>query len=264
MAPQAFTSATLTYWVTAFVLVVARVSTFFVVFPLFRAARVPRLIKVSFSIALSGLWLTSMANDAAVAFPDISNELWISYGIAIAREMIIGGALGYLFGLFFLPAQIAGSYLGQEMGLSMASITDPSSGISTNVVGELLGVFAMLIFFGSDVHHLVIGTLYSSFAKFPVGEPLQMFQMSTFSQGLASAERWGLELAAPIGIILFLTTVLLTIMIRTSPQLNLFSVGIVLRIGIGLVASFVFFPNILSMVSVVFSNVRSFVERLGM
>ncbi len=122
----------------------------------------------------------------------------------------------------------------------------------------------MLIFLGSNVHHLVIGTLYSSFARLPVGEPLQMFQMSTFSQGLANAERWGLELAAPIGIILFLTTVLLTIMIRTSPQLNLFSVGIVLRIGIGLVASFVFFPDILSMISVVFSNVSWFVERLGM
>ena len=174
---QAITSATLTYWVTAFVLVVARVSTFFVVFPLFRAARVPRLIKVSFSIALSGLWLSSMANDAAVAFPIISNDHWVTYGVAIAREMIIGGALGYLFGLFFLPAEIAGSYLGQEMGLSMASITDPSSGTSTNVLGELLGVFAMLIFFGSDVHHFVIGTLYSSFANIPVGEPLRMFQI---------------------------------------------------------------------------------------
>ena len=261
---EAITAAALAYWVTAFVLVMARVSTFFVVFPLFRAARVPRLVKVSFSIALSGVWLSNMATDGGVAFPDITNDGWITYGIAVAREMIIGGALGYLFGLFFLPAEIAGSYLGQEMGLSMASITDPSAGTSTNVVGELLGVFAMLVFFGSNVHHLVIGTLYSSFAKIPAGESLPMFHMSTFSLGLANAERWGLELAAPIGVIMFLTTVLLAIMIRTSPQLNLFSVGIVLRIGIGLVALLVFFPDITSMVGVVFSHVGLFVERLGM
>ncbi len=261
---EGFTTATLAYWVTAFVLVMTRVSTFFVVFPLFRAARVPRLVKVSFSLALSALWLGSLAKNPHVVFPDVSADHWIVYGIALAREAIVGAALGYVFGLFFLPAEIAGSYLGQEMGLSMASVTNPSSGTSTNVVGELLAVLAMLVFFGSDVHHLVFGTLYSSFAKVPIGAPLQMFQVSTFSLGLSHAERWGLQLAAPIGVILFLTTVLLSIMIRTSPQLNLFSVGITIRIGVGLVASLVLFPEILAMVGVVFSNVSSFVERTGM
>ena len=252
------------FWSTTFVLVLARVSIFFLVFPLFRYGSVPRLIKVSLAMALSAAWLPSFATVTSGVLPALANGGWMDLMVALAREVMIGGALGYFLGLFLLPAEIAGAYIGQEMGLSMAMISDPTSGAQKNVVGDGLGALALLIFFGSDIHHLVLGTLYASFTHSFGGGGFPDFHLAMFTQGLSNVERWGLEIAAPVGVVLFLTTLLLSVMLRTSPHLNLFSVGTMLRLGIGLVAMFIFLPDITSMIRVAFSNVLGAVRELGL
>ena len=233
----------LQYWVTAWVLVIARVSMFVATFPLFRSGTIPRLVKIAFCLSLSVLWLTLLASDPSGRIDVPAQDHWVSYGVAVGREMVLGGMLGYALGLFLLPAQIAGAYLGQEMGFSLANMTDPSSDLMGNAFGNLVQSLAILAFLAADIHQLAIGTLYSSFLRMPIGAPLQIFRSTEFSQGVADAHRWGLELAAPLALCLFLTTILLAILIRMSPHLNLFSIGISLRLAAGLITAFLILPG---------------------
>ena len=258
-----FTPEAISFWCVAFVLVLARVSTFFLVFPLFQYGNVPRLVKVSLVMSLSLSWLVGFVTFGQWHVPSVIDGGWCSFAVTLAGEVVTGGALGYFFGLFFLPAEIAGAYVGQEMGLSMATIADPVSGTSKNILGDAFGALAMLIFLGNDIHHLVIGTLYLSFASGIGHFGLRELEVTRFTSGLCQAERWGIELAAPVAVVLFLTTVLLAVMVRNSPHLNLFSVGTMLRLAFGLVATLIFLPDMAAMTSVIFSNVGTTVQQLG-
>lgn len=254
----------LQYWAIALVLVMARVGMFVATFPLFRSGGIPRLVKVAFCFALSVMWLTLIAADPTGRVMAPLQDQWLSFGLAVAREMILGGMLGYGLGLFLLPAQIAGAYLGQEIGFSLAEMADPSSELSGNTFGDLWQSLAILAFLVADVPQLAIGALYSSFLRAPIGTPLQLFQASEFSQAVSDAHRWAMELAAPLGVCLFLTTVLLMVLMRMSPHLNLFSVGISLRLAAGLMSAFFFLPETVVALQAVFIRASAFVARLGL
>lgn len=250
-------------WTTSLMLVLARVGMFITVFPLFRAASVPRLVKVVLSLSLSVMWLVNFMLDPAVSLPVDLSPHWLVLGMAIAREAIIGGMLGYALGLFLLPGQVAGYYLSQELGFTLGGLSDPTSETPSSVFGELLNSLAMLVFLCTDIYQLAIGTLYASFTRLPLGQPLRLFRLSVISQGLSEAHRWGLELAAPMAIGLFLITVLLALLMRVSPQLNLFTVGTSLRLMGGLFVCFVLLPDLLLSLRSIVLRSCAFVERLG-
>ena len=86
--------------------------------------------------------------------------------------------------------------------------------------------------------------------------------MEYIVEGTATAHEWGLVLAAPVAICLFLTTIVLALLAKTSPQMNLFSIGFALRLGVGLVAAFLFFPNLTSVIGKLFENFGEYVSHL--
>ncbi len=251
------------FWIAVFVLIVSRVGMFVSTFPLFSSTNIPRSVKAALVVSLSSMWMWDFAGDAS-QFAAVPVQITaVGYGLAVAREAVIGGMFGFALGLFFLPAQVAGAYLGQEMGFSMAGITDPTTQVRSNVLADVVNSLAMLVFFASDFHHLAIGTLYASFGAMPLGGPLELMQMSVFSAGMSEAHRWGLELAAPVGIGLLLTTVVLAVLMKISPQLNLFSIGTPLRLIIGLLTFFLLLPDFVRLMQHIFYRSNGFVYRLG-
>jgi flagellar biosynthetic protein FliR len=195
--------------------------------------------------------------------PPLTEHQWLAMSIAVVREVIIGSMLGFLLGLLFLPAQLAGSYLGQEMGYNMAGITDPTTESTSNVFGDLLSALAMLLFLSVDAHQLAIGALYSSFANLPLGRPLPEFDAAMVSGSFSNAHRWGMELAAPMGVGLFLVTGITAMLMKISPQLNLLSVGIPLRLALGLGIGLLFFPQLAEILVGIFLRQRELIMRLG-
>jgi len=231
------------YLAVVFVMVIARVTAFLSTFPLFRSGMIPQLIKVAFALSLSVMWLSSFVLDGSCPLPESLPSHWLGYGMAIIREAVIGALLGYLLGLLFIPAQIAGSYLGQEIGFNMAGMTDPTTDASSNVYGDLMAALGTLVFLAVDAHQLAIGAIFSSFRSLPLGQALPSLPIATVSESLSTSHHWGLELAAPLGTGLFLATVINAMLMKISPQLNLFSVGIPVRLLLGLVAAMIVFPE---------------------
>jgi flagellar biosynthetic protein FliR len=102
---------------------------------------------------------------------------------------------------------------------------------------------AALIFFGMDGHHVFFTTLDGSFGKYPVGESLPNLPIRELTAMASFSEEWGLMLAAPVGLCLFLTSVSVALMARAAPQLNLYSFGLPLRLGVGLAALVLLLPQ---------------------
>src|SRR4029079_10845205 len=107
--------------VLAFVLVLARVSTFVATLPLFGGTYVPRLVKIGLAMALTCFW----ASCPETAHYDYwissgAQVRWLAVGVALGREALLGAVLGFGFGLFLLPARVAGGVIGGGRGHCVA------------------------------------------------------------------------------------------------------------------------------------------------
>ncbi len=235
------TDGEITTGVLAFVLVLTRVAAFVGVLPVFSKQFLPRTVKIGLVFALTLLWWET----TAVPAPTGTAEATIArVATQVVKEGCLGAALGFLMGLFLFPAQVAGAWLGQELGLSMASMADPVTQENSSLVTQLLTAVATLLFLAGNLHHAVFAALGYSFERIPFGAGLGDRPFAAIAvDSLAVGHEQGMAIAAPVGVLLFLITVMLFLMNRASPQLNLFSIGLSLRLAAGFVALLILFPE---------------------
>jgi flagellar biosynthetic protein FliR len=179
-------------------------------------------------------WDPSLAKKAADIDP-------ILLAMAVAREIMLGAAMGLAFGLFLLPARVAGEYITHQIGLNVTpenSATGETGGVLTNVFDMVAG----LVFLVADGHHVVLGVLHASFVKLPLGGGT-LPQVNGMVGGLQSAYEMGLVLAGPLTLCLLLLAVTLAVMARTAPQLNVYSIGFTLQVMVVLFGGVFLLPE---------------------
>lgn len=230
-------------WFVTLALILARVAAFVAMIPYLGGRSVPKLIKTSLALALASFWFWEGGALQAEAVVSIQRSPWLGLVLAVAREALIGGVVGYVFGLFLVPFRVAGEYIAQEMGLTLGSITNPVLSQPTTVLGELFEIFGVMLFFSQNVHHVFLALLHRTFATQPLGGSLLPVPVGTQLQALAAATEWGLLLAAPVGCCLFVASLVLALLTRAAPQLNLMSVGFTGRVLVGVLAMLVLWPD---------------------
>jgi flagellar biosynthetic protein FliR len=232
MAPiLSVTSDQLNLWLVSFLWPFVRMMALVGSAPILGEAAVPRSVKVVISILLA-LVITPTLGPAPTV-PLISPAgLWI-----LMQQVLIGAAMGFSMRMVFAAVQVAGEYVGLQMGLSFATFFDPTSGGNTMVLARFLNVIAMLIFLSIDGHLTLIRTLAESFHTLPISDaPLArggwMLLASAGAQIISSA----LMLALPLIATLLSLNLAMGILNRVSPQFSIFSVGfpITLLAGIGM------------------------------
>jgi flagellar biosynthesis protein FliR len=236
--------------VWGFCLVFARVATFVAVMPLFSMMNMPRLVKTGLVLVLTLVWYLPVAEamPATLLWRGSESLAWLSHFVALGREVLLGGILGYGLGLFIVPAHVAGEFLTQEMGLAFANQVNPTTGASSSPLTQALDYLATAIFFSVDGHHVLFGVLHATFTEYPILGAAPTVPLPRLVAGATLAQEWGLMLAAPVALFLFLTTVLLALLTRAAPQMNLYSVGFPLRLGVGLAACLLLLPSWVSAV----------------
>lgn len=223
-------------------LVLARIAAFVAVVPPF-AARTPRLVRAGFVVALSAFYLGAVGPDWDPTFAGKVHEVNpVRYAVALAREAIIGAAMGFAFGLFLLPARLAGEFVTTQVGLNVAPLPGPTDAEAAGVVTNIFETVAALVFLGADGHHIVLSALHASFAALPLGGAA-IPQAGRMVNGLATAYEMGLLLAAPLAVCLFLLAITLAVMARAAPQLNIYSVGFTLQVLVVLVGGLFLIPE---------------------
>lgn len=140
-------------------------------------------------------------------------------------EIVIGLALGFALQAGFAAALVAGETISNSMGLGFASMINPMNGQSSSAIGQLLTMIATFLFLASDGHLLFARILVESYRSFPPGGsvPLQLFGQLSNLGGLIFAA--GLAIALPVAAALVLVQIILGVLSRSAPSLNLFSVG---------------------------------------
>lgn len=247
--------------VVYFSLVLARVGTFVGVLPLYGTSPVPRLVRVGLAFSLTLLYMGSLfpALPTGQLAEQAATLSWVIFGLALAREAVLGALLGFAFGLLLAPARIAGEFITQSLGLGFGAQVSPAGTQPAGPVTLIWEALAVCIFLGLDGHHVPLAMLHSTFATFPVGSAVPQVPMQNLVSGLAAAEEYGLVLAAPVVTCLLLSLVLLVLLSRAAPQFNLYSVGFPLQLAVGIAAMWLLWPNLVRGLATAFRRISAII-----
>lgn len=179
------------------------------------------------------------------------------------REVAIGLAMGFVLTLLQLVVRMAGDMIGQGMGLSMSSQSDPVTGLQTPLISQVYEIFFILGFLAMNGHHVLIRALSDSFLRAPVGDIGIGDGMVALIERIFSATvEAGVTFAAPVMIMLLLLSVLVGVLARVVPQINILEMSFTLRVGLALVAMFVFAPVIAPALEQLYDMQASWLDQL--
>lgn len=213
-----------------FFMVLMRISAFFVVIPIFGWPSIPARIKVSLTLLLAVFF--SMATPVPLAPKQVSVPETI---LLLINEGTYGLALGLIAAILFAAVKFGGRIIEQEMGLTMAEILDPLTGEEAQPLGELLEMMFIIMFLNANGHHLFLLTLSRSYEAFPAGS---IPTIPVLTAGMVRAGSTllvcGLKLAAPMLAASMLLMVVLAVLARLVPEMDILFISLPLRIGLGL------------------------------
>ncbi len=225
-----------------FLLVLVRMTGLFMMSPVFGRQSIPNYLKWGLSLLLAYIVFSNR-------FLDSQLEFWsfLEFGILILRELLIGFTIGFITTIFFSSIWTAGQLIDTQIGFGMVNVIDPQSSIQVPLMGNFKNILALLVFFVLDGHHTLIKIISFSYDIVPLGEgkvtkELANLMISFFANSFILA----VKIALPIIAITFLSEVAFGILVRTVPQMNVFIVGIPIKIFIGLIAILVFLPLYIS------------------
>jgi flagellar biosynthesis protein FliR len=215
-------------WIQTVLLVALRLAATLVMTPVFAITGMTAHLRVFFVLALA-VTLTS-----ALAVPPVPVLSMADLVMAGMSEVVLGALLA--FGLFtaFAAFQLAGRTMDLQMGFGVASLIDPATRTQSPLLGTLLNLIAVAVFFAVNGHHLLIRGLAFSLEHLPPGRPLGELNYAAVVAQFGGMFVFALALAAPVLIVLLLVDIAMAVVARTMPQVNVFIVSMPLKIIVGL------------------------------
>lgn len=224
-------SAQIDAWIVAFVFPLARILGFIATAPLWGTAGIPRRTRLILAISIA-VAITPTLPPMPSVQPGSLAGLWI-----LAQQMLIGIGMGFAAKIVFTAFDLAGEFIGAQMGLGFATFYDPLSSSQTPVIAEFINLIALLLFLSMNGHLLYLATLAQSFFAIPVSAtPLGASSWLNLAELGSKIFSAGLLLSLPIIVALMITNVALAVLTRAAPQLNLFALGFPLTLMGGFVA----------------------------
>jgi flagellar biosynthetic protein FliR len=223
-----------------FVMVLTRISAFFLVAPVFSWNSIPPIVKITMTLLITIFF--SMINPFSVNGDGVSVLEAI---LLISNEAIYGLAMGLIVILVFSAVKFSGQIIEQQMGLTMGSVLDPTTDEMSGPLSELMEIIFIILFFNANGHHLFLLIISRSYEAFPAGT---MPNVPNLAGGIIEAGSVllmaGLRLAGPILAAFLLLMIVLAVLARIEPEMNILFESLPLKVGLGLLMAGIFFPFI--------------------
>lgn len=230
--------------VLLFALVMARVVPIVQLAPFLGGKATPRTVKTSIAFALAIL-VAPVVWTPEFLFAEIST---IDLGLLIAKEALVGLTLGFVTALVFESVRMAGQIIDAARGQTMANVMVPQLPERVSVTADLLYQFSIALFFVLGGHHLFVTALVRSYRVIPPADFIAVDgpqTVLTIARLTADSIAIGLLLALPVVAAILLADMVLALINKSAPQVNVFFLGMpakallgtaVVLLGLGLFA----------------------------
>ncbi len=233
----------------AFLLVIIRIHSLFMVAPFFASGVIPVRLRalIAFFTAL-------------VIFPMLMRGTgygvtgnMIEYAIFVLREVVIGIYIGFLASIIFTAFQLAGQYFAVQIGFGFSEVVDPMAQISVPIVGQLKNLIGLLIFLYINGHHFLISAIYRSFELAPVitiSEHSISSHLKYLVYSFSGMFIVAMKIALPIMATIFLVSVSMGILAKAAPQMNIMMLGFPFKILVAFVLIMLLSPMVVRIMQV--------------
>ena len=224
--PEIISTTWLLSLLPGFLLVVGRVGGLIIFAPFFGSSAIPVRLRIALVIVLS-LGLFSLVGNLLNPPANIGQFVLVLLG-----EFIVGLIIGLGGAMIFVGVRLAGLLIGQQIGISLADVLDPSLEGRSSILGRLFFMLTLILFLLLGGHRILISSLLATFTTVRPGTvSIASLPSSGLASLLSQAYLLAFRLAAPALIAVFLATVSLSFVARTVPQLNIISVGFPVQIS---------------------------------
>ncbi len=211
-----------------------RIAAFVAIVPILSTKSVPRKIKVLFVLLLTVAIAPGVTVDVDV--DPISFEMFI----LIIQQIIVGLSMGFALQIVFAAVVNGGQLVGMQMGLGFAQMMDPQTGVSVPVISQFYNLMAILVFLALDGHLILIEVIAESFHVLPIGDggvsPKGFYELVEYGLWIFKG---ALMVALPVVVSLLMINMVMGVITRATPQMNIFAVGFAITIIGGFVLIYV-------------------------
>lgn len=237
-----------------FFLVFVRMTSLFVVAPVFGRQNTPTYLKIGLAFFCS-LIIIPLLGELSVDYNNV-----FSYTALVAKEFAVGIILGYISFLVFSALYTAGQIIDIQIGFGMVNLLDPINDIQVPLTSNFLYILTTILFLMMNGHHILLSAVYKSFSILPIGgfafsEALMQNVVSIFCDIFII----GFKISAPVLAACLLAEMGLGILARTVPQMNVFVIGMPLKIVVGLFTLLFMMPVFVKVLNITFDKMYSYI-----
>lgn len=241
------------YLLIEFILIFFRVMAVIVVLPFVGSSAVPKWIKIGMAFFISLTVYPLVVKNQLI--PHVSFPTLL---LMVLSQILIGLILGFLVLIIFTGVELAGQFMGLQIGFGMISLLNPiASNQQVALIANMQNFIALMIFIETSAFFFVIEGLYKSFETIPLTfihfSPL-IFKYLVLKAG--DIFIIGVELSMPIVIVIVLLNVIIALMGRLAPQFNIFAIGFPITILVGLYVLYMAEPYFTDYVIKSFINLK--------
>ena len=230
-----------------FLLILVRITCFVYVAPLLGQTGIPNQVKIGLS------FFTSILLYSVVARPEFSYESLVGYAVVVLKEGITGLLIGFAANICNSIVLFAGTVIDMDIGLSMASEFNPDMGTEVTLTGNFYYYLVMILMITSNFHTYLIQAIADSFSVIPIAG--QVFDwdhmLNTIVRYMGDIFVIGFRIFLPFFACIMILNCVLGIMAKVAPQMNMFSVGMQLKVLVGFVVIFLtvfLLPDVANMI----------------
>ena len=214
-----------------FLLIFTRVSCFVFTAPFFSMKNTPANVRIGISFFTSVLLYQVLTPAEAVVYSSV-----LEYVIIVMKEAVVGLLIGLAASICTSIVNFAGSIADMEVGLSMVTLMDPTSRENTSITGVMYQYSLMLMMIVTGMYRYLFGALADTFSLIPVNRAVFRSDalLSSMLEFLGDYVVIGFRIVLPVFCTILLLNAVLGVLAKVSPQMNMFAVGIQMKILVGL------------------------------
>nr|WP_321153431.1 flagellar biosynthetic protein FliR [uncultured Acetatifactor sp.] len=240
-----------------FLLILVRVTCFVYVAPFFSMRNTPANVRIAMSFFTSLLLYQALTPTEAVTYSTLTG-----YTVIVLKEAVVGLLIGFAANICTTIVNFAGSIADMETGLSMVTLMDPTSRESTSITGVLYQYVLMFMMIATGMYRYLFGALADTFILVPVNGAVLRAEslMNSMLVFLTEYIIIGFRIVLPIFCSILLLNAVLGVLAKVAPQMNMFAVGIQLKVLVGLSVLFLTASMLPGIADFVFEEMKKMID----
>ena len=250
---MSFTVEYLEYMLLVFV----RISLILAIAPFFSNVNIPRKVKIVISFFVTLIVINT------VDFTSVTYDGAVGYAILVLKEAITGALIGTGSGICLYILNFSGNMIDMEIGFAMAQEFDPMTNVNATLTTNFFTSIFMLMFLVSDMHYYVLDAILDSFKMIPIGGAKIDGSLLNIMVGyITDYFVIGFRIILPIFSCILVINIVLGILANVAPQINMFVVGMQLKVFVGLTLLFFMLSLLSGVVVFLFNEMQTITNQL--